>query len=245
MTTEQTTERDGTRPDPPLLGSLGYLVMNLPIGIASFVFVVTTVSLGAGTVIIWVGLAVLALSAVVTRGFAQVERARVHAMLRTYIASPYRPVPEGGKRWSTRVKDPATWKDLAYCVLLLPIGIAEFTIMVTFWAVSLWLVLLPVYWGLMPNSWRAELWNDSDNPLLRVDSWTGTLPWAAVGVLVLAMAVMLTRVLGVLHARYARAVLGPSERHISKLEQLSTAGAIDWSNEWPHTTNAMCQPASR
>ena len=42
-----------------------------------------------------------------------------------------------------------------------------------------------------------------------------------------------------LHARYARAMLGPSERRISKLEKLSTAGAIDWSDEWPHTTNAI------
>jgi hypothetical protein len=232
-----TTERDGTRPNPPLLGSLAYLVMNLPIGIASFVFVVTTLSLGVGTVVIWLGLAVLAVSMLVCRGFAQVERARVHAMLGTYIATPYRPLPEKTKRWATRIKDPATWKDMAYCVLLLPIGIAEFTLMVTFWATSLWLVTLPVYWGFLPDSWRAEVWNDGDNPLFRVDSWTETLPWAALGVLVLAMAVALTRVLGTMHAHYARALLGPSTRRIDKLAELSTAGAIDWTAEWPNTAN--------
>lgn len=229
-----TTERDGTRPNPPLLGSLLYLVMNLPIGIATFVFVVTALSVGLGTVVIWVGLAVLAVAMLVWRGFAQVERARVHAMLGTYIATPYR--PDEGRRWSTRVKDAATWKDMAYCVLLLPIGIAEFTLMVTFWATSLWLVTLPAYWSWLPADWRPVLW---DAPLFSVGSWPETLPWAALGVLILAMAVALTRALGTLHARYARVMLGPSQRHISKLEQLSTAGAIDWSTEWPHTAGTV------
>lgn len=229
-----TTERDGTRPNPPLLGSLAYLVMNLPIGIGSFVFVITTLSVGVSTVIIWVGLAVLAVSMLAWRGFAQVERARVHTMLGTYIASPYRPLPDQGKRWATRVKDPATWKDMVYCVLLLPIGIAEFTLMVTFWATSLWLVTLPVYWTWLPDAWRPVMWNQ---PLFEVDSWPQTLPWATIGVLVLAMAVALTRALGTLHAHYARAMLGPSVRRISKLEQLNTAGAIDWSTEWPQRTN--------
>jgi hypothetical protein len=222
-----TTELDGTRPDPPLFGSLAYMVMNLPIGIATFVFVVTTMSVGLGTVIVWVGLAVLAVAMLAWRGFAQLERARVHAMLGTYIASPYRPLPEHGKRWTTRVKDPATWKDMAYCLLLLPIGMVEFTVMVTSWAASLWMIAMPVYWTWMTEDWRAEVWNE---PFLEVDSWFDTLPWAALGVLALAIAVSLTRVFGVLHARYARALLGPSERRISKLEQLSTAGVIDWTD---------------
>lgn len=237
-----TTERDGTRPNPPLFGSLAYLVMNLPIGIASFVFVVTTLAVGAGTVIIWVGLAVLAVAMLVWRGFAQVERARVHAMLGTYIATPYRPLPEQGRRWSIRIKDPATWKDMVYCVLLLPIGIAEFTLTVVSWATSLWLLTLPIYWVWLPDSWRPVV---VDSSLFNVDSWPETLPWAAAGVLGLAISVALTRALGVLHARYARAMLGPSVRRISKLEQLSTAGAIDWSAEWPHTTNVSYRSVAR
>src|SRR5262245_57196137 len=116
-----TTHRDGTRPNPPLLGSLAYLAMNLPIGIGTFVFVVTTFFLGVGTVIIWVGLAVLALSVLVMRGLTSLERMRVHGMLGTYIASPYRPLPDKG-RWLSRLKDPATWKDMVYLVLLLPLG---------------------------------------------------------------------------------------------------------------------------
>jgi Na+-transporting methylmalonyl-CoA/oxaloacetate decarboxylase gamma subunit len=240
MTT--TTERDGTRPNPPLLGSLAYLVMNLPIGIATFTFVVTTMSLGVGTVIIWVGLAVLAVAVLGMRGMAALERMRVHAMLRTYVATPYRPA-EDGSRWLSRVKDPATWKDMVYLLLMLPLGIAEFTVVVVMWSVGLYLAMLPLYWLWVPGDWQVVLWN---HPVLNIDSWAGTLPFAGLGVLVLALAVVVTKGMGRLHAVYARAMLGPSPRRIEKLSGLSTAGVIDWSNEWPHaTTTTSYRPVSR
>ncbi|MCT2588212.1 sensor domain-containing protein [Actinophytocola gossypii] len=221
-----TTDRDGTQPDPPLWGSLAYLVLNLPIGIASFVFVVTMTSVGLSTVVIWVGLVVLAVAAVVWRGAAQLERMRVHAMLGTYVATPYRPLPDGvTKRVGARFKDPATYKDMAYHLLLLPIGVAEFTIMVTTWATSLWLVLMPVYYPWLPGDWHPVTW---DGGAFDVDSWFETLPWAAAGLLVLAVTLTLTKVLGRAHARYARAVLGPSQQRIDRLAKLDTAGAIDW-----------------
>ena len=227
MTT--TTVRDGTRPNPPLLGALAYLVMNLPVGIASFVFVVTTMAVGVSTVVIWVGLAVLALAVLGMRGLASLERLRVRGMLGTYVASPYRPAGDKS-RWLTSLKDPATWKDMVYLLLMLPVGIAEFTVMVVLWSVSLYLTFLPVYWNWIPNDWQIVLW---DHPFVNIDSWIATLPFAGLGVLLLALAIIVTKGLGTLHARFARAMLGPSERHIAKLEGLSTAGAIDWSNEWP------------
>src|SRR5262245_54340294 len=133
MTPAQITERDGTNPNPPVLGSLAYLVLNLPVGIASFVFLVTTVSVGVSTAIIWVGVPVLMVSLLMWRGAARLERRRVHTMLRAYIATPYRPLPESKNRWKTRLKDVATWKDFTYFVLLGPIGVAEFSLMVTLW----------------------------------------------------------------------------------------------------------------
>ncbi len=239
MTT--TTERDGSQPNPALLGALAYLVMNLPVGIASFVFVVTTVSVGVSTVIIWVGLAVLAAAVFGMRGMASLERLRVHAMLGTYVASPYRPAPDKG-RWLSRVKDPATYKDMAYLLLMLPIGIAEFTISVVLWSVGLDLAFLPAYWSWVPDEWQMVLWN---HQVVSVDSWLGTLPFAGLGVLVLAFAAIVTKGLGTLHARYARAMLGPSQRRISKLEGLSTAGAIDWTTEWPATSTMTYGSVSR
>lgn len=224
MAPAQVTERDGTDPNPPVLGSLAYLLLNFPVGLAAFIFLVTTLSVGFSTAIIWVGVPVLALALVSWRGAARLERRRVHAMLGTYIATPYRPLGEKGQ-WKTRIKDPATWKDLAYFVLLGPVGIAEFTLMLTFWSTSLWLLLLPLWFGFAPEDWYPEVWG---SVLGRVDTAWEALPWAAVGAVLLAITIALTRVLGVLHARFARALLGPSRRRLDALERSSSPAGIDW-----------------
>jgi hypothetical protein len=214
------TERDGTRPDPPVFGSLAYLVLSLPVGIAGFVFVVTTVSVGLGTAIIWVGVPVLALAMLIWRAGARLERRRVHALLGTYIATPYRPLPDGlSAQWRTRVRDGATWKDMAYFVLLLPIGVTEFSLMVSLWSASLWLLFLPLYFGFLPVEWYPVVW---DNSFVRVDSTWEALPWAALGAILLAMTIVLTKALGTLHARYARAMLGPSGRRLDRLGRTDT-----------------------
>jgi hypothetical protein len=224
---------DGTRPNPPLFGSLAYLVLNLPLGIASFTFVVTAVSVGLSTAIIWVGVPVLALAMLVWRGAAVLERQRVHAMLGTYVASPYRPLPDGmGNRWKTRLKDGATWKDMTYFLLLLPIGVAEFTLMVTLWSASLWLLFLPITynWVSKPD-WHPVVW---DHPL-RVDSTWEALPWAAVGALLLVVTAAITKALGTVHARYARAMLGPSPRKLAALARPSSGTATP---NWDFRTHA-------
>ena len=51
-----------------------YNFLRFPIAIAAFVTVVTGLSLGAGLLVIWVGVAVFAVSLVVMRGFAMLER---------------------------------------------------------------------------------------------------------------------------------------------------------------------------
>jgi putative sensor protein len=207
------------------LGSLAYLLLNFPVGMASFVFLVTMVSVGLSTTIIWVGVPVLAFAMLAWRGAARLERRRVHAMLRTYIATPYRPLPEAMRgQWKTRLKDGATWKDLGYFLLLGPIGVAEFCVLVSFWSASLWLLLLPVWFGFVPQEWYPEVWG---YVLGHVDSTWEALPWAAVGAVLLAVTIALTRVLGMLHARFARGMLGPSRRRLDALERTSSP-TVDW-----------------
>jgi hypothetical protein len=231
------TERDGTRPNPALFGSLAYLLLNLPVGIGSFVFVLTTITVGVSTAIIWVGVPVLAFSILGTRVGARFERARVHAMLGTYIASPYRPLPEGmSQRWRTRVRDGATWRDLAYFLLLLPIGIGEFVLMTTLWSSSLWLLFLPIFWGFLPEDWAPEVWGH----VMTVHNTWQALPWAAAGALLFAATIAITKALGSVHARYARAMLGPSQRRLAALER-ELPGRIDWST--PSTMDFSVYPS--
>ena len=53
----------------------GYTLTNFPVGVAAFVVVLTGLALGAGLLVIWVGVAVLAATLMAARGFATIERA--------------------------------------------------------------------------------------------------------------------------------------------------------------------------
>ncbi|MDQ0377101.1 sensor domain-containing protein [Amycolatopsis thermophila] len=205
-------EVDGTRPRPGVLGSLGYLLTNLPLGVAGFSAMVTLFTAGLSTAIVWVGLPVLAAAVLIARAAGRFERDRVHRLLGTYVATPYKPLPPGGLkgRWKARISDGATWRDALYLVLLLPIGIAEFVTVVTFWSVGLALVTLPFYCTYLPGG--AYFFPGYDLRWIVVDSPVDALPWAALGLLVLALAVTVTRALGSAHARFVRAMLGPGPR---------------------------------
>lgn len=203
---------DGSRPRPSLSGSLAYLLLNLPLGIAGFVAVVTLVSVGVSTAIVWVGVPVLVALMLSTRAAARFERARAHALLGAYVASPYRPLPASGwqARWRARLLDGASWRDLGYFILLFPIGIADFVLVVTSWSVGLGLAALPVYFRYLPDG--AFVMFDKHQPWLVVDSTVKALPFAALGLLVLAFSTVLTRGLGSAHARFVRLVLGPGPK---------------------------------
>ncbi|WP_216214523.1 sensor domain-containing protein [Amycolatopsis aidingensis] len=209
---------DGTHQRPPFGGSLAYLLMNMPLGILCFVTLVTLSSVGVGTAIIWVGIPVLALGVLLCRGGARVERARVYALLDTYIPLPYRPLPEGSQRlrWRARLRDQATWRDLGYFVLLFPLGLIEFVLMVAFWSVSLAFAGLPVYYRFLPEG--AYYFPSFDLRWITVDSTLSALPWAALGVLFIAMSIVVTRSMGRAHASFARVLLGPSPDRSAELD---------------------------
>lgn len=210
--TSALASRDGSRPRPSAGGSLAYLLLSFPLGIMGFVAVVTLASVGLSTFVVWVGVPVLALLVLGSRHAGRLERARTHALLGAYVASPYRPLPARGlrARWRARLLDGATYRDLAYFVLLLPIGIAEFTIAVTTWSVGLGLTALPVYYRYLPG--HAFVVGRAHGDWVVVGSTFAALPWAALGLLVLAFAVVATKTLGAVHARFARMMLGPGPR---------------------------------
>lgn len=211
-------ERELSRSDPSFSGSLVYLLMNLPMGVVAFALLVSFISLGVGTLVVWLGVAVLALVVLAVRGAARMERARVYALLDRYIDPPYLPLPAGSQslRWKARLKDGSTWRDLSYFFLLFPLGIVEFVLITTFWSTSLGLAGLPIYYRFLPNGeYRFPTW---EVPWFTVDSTVSALPWAALGVLCVALSVALTKALAGAHARLATALLGPTHAQRRRLE---------------------------
>jgi signal transduction histidine kinase len=203
-----------------------YLVLALPMGIFTFTVVVTGWSLSFGLLITLIGIPIALLTIQVSRWMAWLERRRAALVLGRPIQGIYKPAASG--RIIDRVKapfsDPSTWKDLAWHVLLLPVGIADFTIAVSAWAVSFGLVSMPAWWWALPNSDPQEL------GIFQVDSWGHAVLACAIGLVALPLAAALVRGTAAGSAALSRVVLGPSraqlEQRVEVLAQ-SRAGAVD------------------
>jgi signal transduction histidine kinase len=124
-----------------------HLLLNMPIGVATFTIVVTGISLGFGLLITLIGIPILIGLLYVSRAMGAFERVRAALLLDAEMPRPYRADPAGTTWWRVqlaRAKDPATWTELGYHLLLMPIGVITFTIVVTFWTLGVGLLASPL-----------------------------------------------------------------------------------------------------
>jgi len=188
----------------------GYLVLTLFVGTFWFAVLVTGVSVGLGLVIIWVGLPVLAATLLVARVGARAERALIRATLGVDIASPYRP-PRRGSAWQhalALLTDPATWKDLVYLLLLMPLGVVWTVLVTVAWSIPIGLISAPAWYRVPPGA-QASLFTVGDTPLVVIDTLGEALLALAAGLLLLAVVPPVVRALATGHAAIARGLLGP------------------------------------
>ena len=88
------------------------------------------------------------------RWFAELERRLIRALTGVEIQEPYRPEPrEAGwsRRIGTRLRDPATWKDLVFLLLQLPLGIASFTIAAVVLGLAVSWIAAPAWYWSVPD----------------------------------------------------------------------------------------------
>jgi signal transduction histidine kinase len=81
---------------------------------------------GGVLVVVWVGLALLALAVPATRWFADRHRSMAARVLGVPVPRPYRPVPRGGPlaRLRAVLVDPMTWRDLGWILAAATGGLA-------------------------------------------------------------------------------------------------------------------------
>ncbi|REE98574.1 sensor histidine kinase [Thermomonospora umbrina] len=188
--------------------SVVYLATSLGFGIAWFVFLVVGITLSVALTIIWVGIPMLAVVMLVWRFGAVLERRLIKAGFGVTIPEPYRPMPKTGVlgKWKTMAVDPATWKDLAYLALRLPVSIAEFAVMAFVWTNAAVFLFFPF---IVMGQERGVInygpvFYSADDPIT-------ALPVSVVGVACVVVAMYVTRVTAVVHAVYASLLLGPSK----------------------------------
>jgi signal transduction histidine kinase len=188
-----------------------HLLAGLPIGILTFTLAVTGVSLGIGLLPLFlVGIPVLTATAWSIDGVAHVERARFALLLDQTIQPPPAPTPdaEWWKRLIRPLRTSSTWRQLAYCVLWLPVGVIDFTITVAIWAVPLALIALPTYNAALPHGGASIGGFVVQGPL----ELTGAV---LAGLVILLAAPPTVRGLATLETTLARTLLGPGARALA------------------------------
>jgi signal transduction histidine kinase len=189
--------------DPRTYGRILYMLLALPLGVAEFSFLVTAISFGFGTAITLIGIPVLIGTVWAWRWIAELERRLIGRLVGVQIPSPYRPDPEGGRWWrriAARLSDPATWKDLAFLLLQLPLGLLSFTVTVTVLGVGLGLLFAPAYY------WALE--SGEAIAAVSVDTLPEAIAAVPVGALVLLLGVPALSALGRLYGWLAAQLLG-------------------------------------
>ena len=122
------------------------MVLSFGLGLVYFICLVVGIAVGIGTLVIWVGIPILVVTMITWRFGAGFERWRIRMLEGTTIVAPYHPAPSGGivPRLRAQISDPASWRDLVYLILLVPVGVAELAIVVTGLALSAGLLAMPV-----------------------------------------------------------------------------------------------------
>ncbi|MER6219623.1 sensor domain-containing protein [Streptomyces sp900105755] len=124
---------------------IAHLLLNLPMSLFGFVYVVTTGLVSGVLTLTVVGIPLLAATLLGARQLGKLERARARALLGVRVEEPT-PLPwtrrgaGSGRLWMT-LKDPVGWRTLLYDFIRLPWGVLTFCVT---------LVSLFVLWPVLP-----------------------------------------------------------------------------------------------
>jgi hypothetical protein len=138
--------------------NLLHVLLAFPLGLFYFVFLVTGLSVGIGTIIIWVGLAILALVLGAWWMFILFERQLASGLLKVKLDPIDTPKTQSAqtlwKKISAYLSNPVTWKGLLYLFLKFPLGILIFVVVVASFTVTLAFLTAPLTYQFFP----LEVW---------------------------------------------------------------------------------------
>jgi len=133
--------------DPRTYGALFYMLLSLATGSIYFTVVTTGVGLSLGLMTLIIGIPLLVLFLGLIRVLSLVEGRIVEVLLGERM--PRRPLyTERDKSWLERIKemftDGRTWTAMLYFALMLPLGVAYFTVALTGLTTSIVLMAAPI-----------------------------------------------------------------------------------------------------
>jgi signal transduction histidine kinase len=201
-----------------------YLVGGMLLAVPVAVVLSVGISVGLGMLPVFlVGLPILAATMLAWRRFAAWERERAALVLGAPIAPPPSPVRAGTGLWArlvAHVRWRTTWKELAWAVLLVPLGTLTGAAATAAWSVGVALVATPAGHLVAP-----------DDTTLGELAWPWLVAAPIAGVAALGAAALVAEGLGAAMGALARSLLGAAERDVlaARVDTLETtrAGAVE------------------
>lgn len=186
-----------------------YVLVGFPLATVAFVIVISGVAAGLGTLVIVVGVPILAATLLAGRLFADLERLRLPAVLRRPASRPAYRLSEPGvgiwKRFVNPLRQPQSWLDLLHSIMHFPIAVATFCIVVAWWAAALGGTSTILWDWAIPrgpdNKSLAELIGLGDSAFARIGLQT------AIGLICLITLPAVVRGCALVSAAFSRALL--------------------------------------
>ncbi|WP_435208071.1 sensor histidine kinase [Micromonospora sp. bgisy143] len=188
----------------------GYVLLSLPLAVASFAVLIAGLAAGLGLMVTVIGLPILSGTLYAARGLADIERLRLPAVLRQPRVRPRYRLPEAGasawRRIFLPMRDAQSWLDLAHGILRLIVVLATFVVTVSWWVVA---IADSLYWA---YDWALPRPSDGEQDLAQLlglgDSTTARIGLnTAVGVFFLITLPIVVRGCALLQASFGKALL--------------------------------------
>ncbi|MEO8274570.1 MAG: sensor domain-containing protein [Thermoanaerobaculia bacterium] len=187
---------------PRTYGSLLYLWLGFPLGLAYFIFLVVGILTGLPLTIVWIGLAILLATLLAAWGAAGFERQLAIHLLGAQV--PERTTQPVSNRLLSRLaatlRSPALWKGMAFLFLKFPVALATWLISLVSLVVPLAFAAVPILWSFSGDELHLGVWTPT--------TFLGTLPFCAAGILGFLIALHLQNGMGWVWARMAEWMLG-------------------------------------
>ncbi|MCX4989147.1 MULTISPECIES: sensor histidine kinase [unclassified Streptomyces] len=209
----------------------GYVLLSLPLGIIMFTFAVTMVSLGAGLLITFLGVPVLAAALAGCRGFGSLERARARGLLGVEVAEPepLRMKKHGAMAWmGAMLKSGTSWRHLLYAVVQFPWSVFSFVVALNFWAYGWALLTYPLWFWIFPmygGQDGLQLYGDGTHSIYLDNPFEITVT-ALVGLLFTMATPWIVRALTSVDRLMVHGLLGPSRLATRVVELESDRGVV-------------------
>ncbi|MBN9621133.1 MAG: sensor domain-containing protein, partial [Actinobacteria bacterium] len=211
-----------------------YALLGLPLGVAGFVFTVTTLSVSGGLLITFVGLPLMAITGLLSRYLGSGLRVFANRLIGTDVPPPQQfRTNLGLLGWiGSCLTDGTAWRARLYLLLKLPLGIASFVTAVVLYTYGFGAVTYAAWRPFLPCNYskaghvchRAAAYGND----YFVDTPFRIVYTAAIGLILLLLAPWVVRGVLYLDRLAMRLLLGPTTRgdRVAELEH-SRAVAVD------------------